>query len=130
MNVTSEIISKREIELYLFSKLPENVKYFGNLKFDQSKLEQAPAEDIENLRSLLKLQNDNELFVAGSTHSGEEKILLEVYQNLNRQFSNLKLLLAPRHPERTPQIEKLITGYGFKPIRISQLLLNTIHQSK
>jgi 3-deoxy-D-manno-octulosonic-acid transferase len=100
---------------------PERVKVIGNMKFDQPRLGQFSSSDPEELKSLLKLESGNELFVAGSTHNGEEQIVLEVYRNLNRRFPNLRLLIAPRHPERTPQIERLVARYGFEPARISQL---------
>ncbi|MEA3328139.1 MAG: 3-deoxy-D-manno-octulosonic acid transferase [Candidatus Omnitrophota bacterium] len=107
----------------------ERVKVSGNMKFDQPGLGQFSIEKIEQLRALLDLQNGSELFVAGSTHNGEEKALLDVYRNLNRRFPGLKLLIAPRHPERTSQIERLVSKYGFKPIRISQLLTHNAQRT-
>jgi 3-deoxy-D-manno-octulosonic-acid transferase len=46
--------------------------------------------------------------VAGSTHAGEEKILLDVYATLKREFPALQLALAPRHPERFADVEALL----------------------
>ncbi|MEA3561018.1 MAG: 3-deoxy-D-manno-octulosonic acid transferase [Candidatus Omnitrophota bacterium] len=100
---------------------PEKVKVIGNMKFDQSKLEPFSTGNIEQLKSLLKTENGSELFVAGSTHHGEERAILDIYRNLNSRFPNLKLFIAPRHPERAPQIEKLVVKYGFSPVRISKL---------
>ncbi|HYY26160.1 MAG TPA: 3-deoxy-D-manno-octulosonic acid transferase [Candidatus Udaeobacter sp.] len=56
------------------------------------------------------------LLVVGSSHRGEEEILLEVFLSLKRQFPNLRLVLAPRHPQRFAEVEKLLrtTGLGFK----------------
>jgi 3-deoxy-D-manno-octulosonic-acid transferase len=56
------------------------------------------------------------LLVAGSSHRGEEEILLEVFMSLKRQFPDLRLVLAPRHPQRFGEVEKLLrmTGLGFE----------------
>jgi 3-deoxy-D-manno-octulosonic-acid transferase len=48
------------------------------------------------------------LLVAGSTHRGEEAILLEVFLALKNRFPDLQLALAPRHPERFGEVETLL----------------------
>lgn len=93
----------------------KKVKIAGNMKFD------IPAADCEPQTISLNLNPDQQLFVAGSTHPGEEEIILDVFRTVKQKFSNLRLLIAPRHPERTSQIEKLVSKYGFDTIRISQL---------
>ena len=52
------------------------------------------------------------LVVAGSTHSGEEAIMLEVFRALKNRFPDLQLALAPRHPERFAPVEKLLQHSG------------------
>jgi 3-deoxy-D-manno-octulosonic-acid transferase len=51
------------------------------------------------------LQNRTVIF-GGSTHAGEEKILGEVFRALRRDFVDLLLVLAPRHTERTAEVER------------------------
>jgi 3-deoxy-D-manno-octulosonic-acid transferase len=48
------------------------------------------------------------LLVAGSTHRGEEALLLEVFGALKNNFPGLQLALAPRHPERFGEVERLL----------------------
>jgi 3-deoxy-D-manno-octulosonic-acid transferase len=48
------------------------------------------------------------LLVAGSTHRGEEALLLEIFLALKNRFPALQLALAPRHPERFAEVEKLL----------------------
>jgi len=91
----------------------------GNIKFDQPvpHIEQTGANALRNV-----LLTDNEdLFVAGSTHPGEEEQLLDCYQSLVQQFPNLVLLLAPRHIERAAQVEAAVTARGFAAVRRSLL---------
>lgn len=103
---------------------PDKVKVTGNMKFDQASLAEVSEEEIAKLKDLLNISGDDSLFVAGSTHKGEEEILLRAYQHLKRQYQNLKLLLAPRHPQRSLQVERLVKKYGFVPVRVSQLVDN------
>jgi 3-deoxy-D-manno-octulosonic-acid transferase len=91
----------------------------GNIKFDQ------PVPPIEkayedNLRNLL-LADDEELFIAGSTHPGEEEQLLACYRTLLQRYPRLVLLLAPRHIERAVQVEAVIAAKGFAAVRRSLL---------
>ena len=74
-----------------------------NLKFDIEKFE-------VNLD--LKKEN-NKTFIAGSTHKGEDEIVLNVFKKLKEKDNNLKLLLAPRHITRTKDVEELIKQNNF-----------------
>ncbi|MFH1768509.1 MAG: hypothetical protein ABH858_05060, partial [Candidatus Omnitrophota bacterium] len=57
---------------------------------------------------------------AASTHRPEEKIILDIYRDLIDKF-NIRLLIAPRHPERIVEIKKLIALYDFKSVPLSSL---------
>ncbi|MBU4473506.1 MAG: 3-deoxy-D-manno-octulosonic acid transferase [Candidatus Omnitrophica bacterium] len=96
--------------------LEDKIRITGNMKFDN-------ADYTDKYNALLKLGGEGKLWVAGSTHAGEEEIILSVYKKLLSAFSDLRLLIAPRHPERVGQVEKLIIQYNFQPIRVSQLHL-------
>ena len=87
---------------------PENTEFMGNLKFDIKKLD--VSIDIG--------KGENKLIIAGSTHKGEDEIVLQAFKNIKQKVQNAKLLLASRHIERIPDIEELVknTGlaYGFR----------------
>lgn len=87
---------------------PETTEFMGNLKFDIKKLD--VSIDIG--------KGENKLIIAGSTHKGEDEIVLEAFKNVKDKVSNAKLLLASRHMERLPDIVELVksTGlsYGFR----------------
>ncbi|HKN85337.1 MAG TPA: 3-deoxy-D-manno-octulosonic acid transferase [Nitrospiraceae bacterium] len=89
----------------------------GNIKFDQP-VPHIEQTDSDALRNLL-LTDDEELFVAGSTHPGEEEQVLDCYRALVQQFPNLILLLAPRHIERAAQVETAVAARGFPAVRRS-----------
>jgi 3-deoxy-D-manno-octulosonic-acid transferase len=52
------------------------------------------------------------LLVAGSSHPGEEDILLRVFVELKKQFHDLQLAIAPRHPGRFAEVEQLLLRIG------------------
>jgi len=86
----------------------------GNLKFDT-------ASDIF-LRSVNLNQESNRLFfVAGSTHRGEEEIILDVYEKVSETYPDIILILAPRHPERITEVEKLLRSKNFRFRRRTEL---------
>lgn len=83
----------------------------GNLKFDITKL--LDQNKITELKESLQI-GDNRILIAGSTHQGEDEIVLNVYNRLKNDFSDLKLLIAPRHPERNENVFNLIVNRGYK----------------
>lgn len=104
---------------------PDKVKVTGNMKFDVEM-----AKDVQSqgrIQGLSGLKDDEELFVGGSTHEGEERILIEVYKELVEEFPKIRLLIAPRHIDRVSEIERLVRHLGFEPVRTSTLKPSTIN---
>jgi 3-deoxy-D-manno-octulosonic-acid transferase len=104
------------------------IKITGNMKFDIKDFADLKI-DYTDYRKILGLGSKEKLLVAGSTHPGEEKILIEVYTKLKNKFPLLNLLIAPRHPQRVIEIEKLAKEFGLNSIRISQVssIINTYY---
>jgi len=95
----------------------DRVEVTGNMKFDIDVKTDLKA--IETLKEMLSLKADEELMVAGSTHSGEENIILEAFKELLNEFPKLRLLIAPRHPKRSKAIVKLAAGNDLMAILVS-----------
>jgi 3-deoxy-D-manno-octulosonic-acid transferase len=91
------------------------VSVVGSLKFAV----EAPTANQEALRA--RLHGDRPWFVAGSTHRGEEEILLQAFALLRSQFPTLSMVLAPRHPERFGEVERLLQYSGFEFAKRSQI---------
>jgi 3-deoxy-D-manno-octulosonic-acid transferase len=91
----------------------------GNMKFDTAK--DLRVQDQAKTRSLLHLSKDERLFVAGSTHPKEEEMVLGAYRKLMDSSPGLRLLIAPRHPERAHEIFGIIKRAGFDSMRVSKL---------
>ena len=54
------------------------------------------------------------MLLAGSTHSGEDEIVLNVFKKLKERHSDLKLILAPRHLTRLDEVKGLVEKFDFK----------------
>jgi len=96
----------------------EKIQVTGNLKFDID-LDAGAGIDGAAYRRKLWLSPDDKLLVCGSTHPKEEELIFKAYAQLLNIFPKLKLLIAPRHPERSKEIANLAAGKGFMPIFIS-----------
>jgi len=99
----------------------EKVIVTGSLKYDTAQI----TDKVEGADALAEQLNIGEerLWVAGGTGNDEEQILLDVYQNLKQQdqFSDLRLAIVPRKPERFDEVAQLIEQTGFPLIRYSQI---------
>ena len=85
----------------------------GNTKFDQTYAE-VTAEDLEKYREELGIGDAYPVIVAGSTHPGEEKILFEAFQKVRKEYSDDRLIIAPRKTTRADEIAKLASSYGYE----------------
>lgn len=102
----SGIFVQSEIDKARLNEAGANINQLDvmkNLKFDVNKFD----VDI-NLNT-----NNSKVLIAGSTHKGEDEIVLRVYKKLKELIPNLKLLLAPRHITRTPDVQNLIKSFNF-----------------
>jgi len=98
----------------------DRIAVAGNLKWDLEIPEPPDGLKPEQLRTGIGLSAGEILWTAASTHPGEEKQILHVYQNLKTQFPNLRLLIAPRHPERAAEIEQDLKSLGLSSLRRTQ----------
>lgn len=89
-----------------------NLEILGNLKFDG--LRALPEEEQVLLLERLNIVAGSPVIVAGSTHEGEEEAVINAWKDLRAEISQLKLIIAPRHPERFNRVAQLIERHGMK----------------
>jgi 3-deoxy-D-manno-octulosonic-acid transferase len=106
---------------------PKKVIITGSLKYDTAqitdRIEGADALAGQLFGKIAKRRTklENPLWVAGATGPGEEQVILDVYKELREQFSNLRLAIVPRKPERFDEVAQLIEQSGFPLVRYSQV---------
>ncbi len=93
------------------------VLYTGNLKYS------SPPLAVDSvLLDLLKCVVKKYVFVAASTHSGEEEVIIDAYSQIIRSIGNeVTLIIVPRHPIRTQSIVDLIHSKGYTSALRTQL---------
>lgn len=97
------------------------LKIAGNAKYDGFAAAASPELREETSRRL-NMEPDAEILVAGSTHDGEETVIIDVYRKLLQKRPQFKLLLVPRHVERAEEVAALLDKAGFSDvIRMSRL---------
>jgi len=84
----------------------------GNIKFDQE-FQFLSTEEIEDLRKWLQIQPSQKVLVAGSTHNGEESILVDAFSKMKTEFKDLLLVVIPRDPERAKSVYRIFQTAGF-----------------
>jgi 3-deoxy-D-manno-octulosonic-acid transferase len=98
---------------------PSRVVVTGNLKSDL--VPETAGDEPAIWRERLGLGADARLWIAGSTHRGEEALALDAFLGARTRCPGLALLLAPRHPERAGEVEDLIRARGLAAVRRSRL---------
>ena len=98
----------------------EKIQVTGNLKFDIN-LNVGLRLDTLEYRQKLLLGSEDKLWVCGSTHAGEEMLIIQTYKELLLVCPKLKLFLAPRHPERSKDIAALLSKMKFMPVFVSSI---------
>lgn len=87
-----------------------NVKYYGNFKYSVGALQSEQA----SLQELKTQIGKRKIFLAFSTHDTEEELFLGLYKKLQKKHPGLLLIIVPRHPERSNEIEDLIKQHDLR----------------
>lgn len=93
----------------------KNLTITGSLKFD-IEIEQRLVDKAKELRKNIE---HRKIWIAASTHEGEEIMILHAHRQIQQQLSNVLLILVPRHPERFNLIFQLCKQAGFETQRRS-----------
>ncbi|HEY5649582.1 MAG TPA: tetraacyldisaccharide 4'-kinase, partial [Nitrospiria bacterium] len=97
---------------------PERVRVTGNMKYDRPTGRLNEGERSDFLDGLG--WSDRQILFFGSTHEGEEKLALDVFETLSSEIKNLAVVIAPRHPERFPDAIHLLDNRGIPYVRYSE----------
>ena len=112
----SLILAQSNQHVHRFESMGVNknkIKKVGSVKFDSDSKDSKPDELIR--------RSDN-LILAASTHIGEDEIIAETFVKLKENFKNLRLVLVPRHPERSDSVLKIFEENGIKSEVCSRFL--------
>ncbi len=91
----------------------------GNIKFD-SEYPSMPERELIEWQKRLGITPDDLVIVAGSSHHGEESLIMRIFTSLSKDFPTAKLLIVPRHPERFDEVGRLLSTGSVSFSRLSQ----------
>ena len=114
----TEVAAQSEADAERFRSLgAPRVSVMGNIKFDMA----VPEEQLRRGRELrAALGTSRPVWIAASTHEGEEQAALDTQRELLKQYPDSALILVPRHPQRFDEVAKLIERSGLVGVRRSQ----------
>ena len=102
---------------------PDKVMTAGNIKFDREWVSM-DREEHNNWMERLYPGTGSKIFVAGSTHEGEDEQVLRVFKRLVEKHRELVLIIAPRKLDRVDAIESMGQDMGLKIIKRTALEKN------
>jgi 3-deoxy-D-manno-octulosonic-acid transferase len=95
----------------------DRISVAGNLKFDSAAI--PGKQQTPEIRDRYSFRDGRPLIVAASTHEPEERVALDAFQKVKETHSAVRLLIAPRHPERFNEVAALLSNSGFSFVRRS-----------
>jgi 3-deoxy-D-manno-octulosonic-acid transferase len=100
----------------------QKTRTLGNLKFDQT-FPSFTQGTMTEMANTLGFHGKEKILIAGSTHSGEEEILVSFYKELKEMDPHLVLILAPRHLDRLDEVERILKKESLSWLRKTSLSL-------
>lgn len=103
--------NQQDAERFIALGLPaERLSVTGSIKYDIS-LSTEQQQQIQTIKQNWQLNRP--VWIAASTHTGEDEIILAAFEQLQQTYPSLLLILVPRHPERFNVVEQLIKQHHF-----------------
>lgn len=99
---------------------PDLVTVTGNTKFDQTYTAVSP-EEKQSMIAEMGLAENEGIFLAGSTHKGEEEYVLHAFDAIREKFPRARLVIAPRDVLRTDEIISICRQHGVQAVRRTHL---------
>lgn len=119
LNCVTAIAVQGKVDANRFKQLgalKDRICVTGNLKFEQ----RIPPSLFEKAEVLRRDWGTNRpVWIAASTHVGEDELILDVFRQVKKQFHDCLLVIVPRHPERFPEVADLCKQRGYNFIKRS-----------
>lgn len=95
----------------------ERIHVSGNIKFD---LAVSDHTQRNSAMHRAKWRGERPCWLAASTHPGEDEVVLDAHRNVRKRFPDLLLVLAPRHPHRTQDVQALADARSLISVKLSE----------
>lgn len=114
LNRLSRVVAQYPADAERFVRLglpPERLLTSGNIKFDLT-IDLGLSSEAQAIGHQWRGGSDRPVWLAASTHEGEDELVLEAFSRLREQFPDLLLVLVPRHPQRFDSVARLCRERG------------------
>jgi 3-deoxy-D-manno-octulosonic-acid transferase len=111
--------SREDARRYVKFDIPARIIVTGNTKIEAAKSEGSGEDPIRP--ELMRFASGRKIFIAGSTAPGEEAVIADAYRELRKDFPQLALTIAPRHLDRTPDVENALRAASLDYVKASEL---------
>ncbi|MDI6687329.1 MAG: 3-deoxy-D-manno-octulosonic acid transferase [Desulfobacterales bacterium] len=120
--------SSKDADRFSFLWIPsDRITITGNIKFDQQ-YDFVGREEMDKLRQSLLIEPSQKILLAGSTHYGEEAILLDAFSRLKKEHPDLILIVVSRNPDRARSVCRICKSAGFFALTTTELERKKIRQ--
>jgi 3-deoxy-D-manno-octulosonic-acid transferase len=103
---------------------PSRIIVTGSLKFDSLDIAPTAGRGRERVLRFFRMSPNRSVVVAGSTLKGEEESIIAAFNQLRRGGGHALLVIAPRHPERFDEVERLCRAEGLSTVRRTELSID------
>ena len=111
--------SREDARRYVKFDIPARIIVTGNTKIEAAKPDGSREDTIR--QELTAFASGREILIAGSTAPGEEAVIADAYRELRKDFPQLALTIAPRHLNRTPDVENALRAAALDYVKASEL---------
>ncbi|HJX34047.1 MAG TPA: 3-deoxy-D-manno-octulosonic acid transferase [Desulfatiglandales bacterium] len=125
IDIFSMITEEDRMRIASLGADPDKITVNGNAKYDLLSDSADPSIEPE-MRRILNLEDHPPVFIAGSTRTGEESMIIYVYKRIIKEFPDTVLIIAPRHIDRTGEIASLLEKYNLRYQLRSELDNNSV----
>jgi 3-deoxy-D-manno-octulosonic-acid transferase len=108
--------SRDDARRYVKFDTPARIIVTGNTKIEAAQSNEDPIRP-----ELMTFASGRKIFIAGSTAPGEEAVIAHAYRELRKDFPQLALTIAPRHLDRTPEVENVLRAATLDYVKASEL---------
>ena len=110
------VITKKDAErLIKLGAKKDKIVINGNSKYDHL-VEKIDIEKPKNICAKFNIQEKTNILIAGSTRNGENKIIIEVFKKLMKNYDDLILIIAPRHLNKAKKIKDIASNNNISSI--------------